>query len=95
MPRHPSFNFEIEKYHKNYKNELRFKGIYSRGNLPKRSFVERNFSEVKDEAYIINLGKYSDIGTHWVALYVQNRLEYLSVIKTWKQIFLEYKHVIL
>ena len=26
----------------------------------------------KDGAYIINLDEYSDIGTHWVALYVQN-----------------------
>ena len=28
--------------------------------------------KIKDEAYVINFGKYSDIGTHWVALYVQN-----------------------
>ena len=27
---------------------------------------------IKGGAYIINLDKYSDIGTHWVALYVQN-----------------------
>ena len=26
----------------------------------------------KDGAYIINLDEYSDIGTHWVALYMQN-----------------------
>ena len=26
----------------------------------------------KDGAYIINLDEYSDIGTHWVALPVQN-----------------------
>ena len=45
-----------------YKNELRFNGIYSRDNLPK----------IKDGAYVINLDEYSDIGTHWVALYVQN-----------------------
>ena len=37
-------------------------GVYSRDNLPK----------IKDGAYIINLDEYSDIGTHWVALYVQN-----------------------
>ena len=41
----------------NYKNEPRFNGIYSRHNLPK----------TKDEAYVINLDEYSDIGTHWVA----------------------------
>ena len=55
---HPLTNFEIQKY----KNEPRFNGIYSRDNLPK----------VKDGAYVINLDEYSDIGTHWVALYVQN-----------------------
>ena len=54
-----SFNFEIQKY---YKTEPRFNGIYSRDNLPK----------IKDEAYVINIDEYSDIGTHWVALYVQN-----------------------
>ena len=59
MPPHPLTNFEIKKY---YQNELRFNGVYSRDNLPK----------IKDGAYIINLDEYSDIGTHWVALYVQN-----------------------
>ena len=43
---------------KYYKNEPRFNGVYSRDNLTK----------IKDGAYWI----YSDIGTHWVALYVQN-----------------------
>ena len=59
MPPHPLTNFEIQKY---YKNEPRFNGVYSRDNLPK----------IKDGAYIINLDEYSDIGTHWVALYMQN-----------------------
>ena len=51
-------NFEIQKY----RNEPRFNGVYSRDNLPK----------IKDGVYVINLDEYSDIGTHWVALYVQN-----------------------
>ena len=59
IPPHPLTNFEIKKY---YQNEPRFNGIYSRDNL----------TEVKDGAYIINLDEYSDIGTHWVALYVHN-----------------------
>ena len=33
MPRHPLTNFEIVKY---YENELRFDGVYSRNNLPKK-----------------------------------------------------------
>ena len=56
---HPLTNFEIQKY---YQNEPRFHGVYSRYNLPK----------IKDGAYIINLDEYSDIRTHWVALYVRN-----------------------
>ena len=28
--------------------------------------------KINDGAYIINIDKYSDIGTHWVALYMQN-----------------------
>ena len=59
IPPHPLTSFEIQKY---YKNEPRFNGVYSRDNLPK----------IKDGAYVINLDGYSDIGTHWVALYVQN-----------------------
>ena len=59
MPRHPLTNFEIQKY---YQNEPRFNGVYSGYNL----------SKIKDGAYIINLDEYSDIGTHWVALYVQS-----------------------
>ena len=59
MPPHPLTNFEIQKY---YQNEPRFNGVYSRDNLPK----------IKDGAYIINLDEYSDIGTHWVALWVNN-----------------------
>ena len=52
-------NFEIQKY---YQDEPRFNGVYSRDNLPK----------IKDGAYVINLDEYSDIGTHWVALWVNN-----------------------
>ena len=57
MPPHPLTNFEIQKY---YQNEPKFNGVYSRDNL----------TEIKDGAYVINLDEYSDIGTHWVALYV-------------------------
>ena len=59
MPPHPLANFEIQKY---YQNEPTFNGVYSRDNLPK----------IKDGAYVINLDEYSDVGTHWVALYVHN-----------------------
>ena len=47
---------------KYYENESRFNGVYSRDNL----------SKIKDEAHVINLDEYSDIGTHWVALQVNN-----------------------
>ena len=30
-------------------------------------------SRIKDGAYVINLDEYSDIGTHWVALWVNNK----------------------
>ena len=59
MPPHPLTNFEMQKQ---YQNESRFNDVFSRDNLP----------EIKDEAYVINLDEYSDIGTHWVALYVNN-----------------------
>ena len=55
----PLTNFEIQKY---YQNEPRFNGAYSRDNLNK----------IKDGTYVISIDEYSDIGTHWVALYVNN-----------------------
>ena len=60
MPPHPLTNFEIQKY---YQNELKFNGVYSRDNLN---------NKIKDRAYVINLNEYYDVGTHWVALYVNN-----------------------
>ena len=42
---------------------MEFNGVYSRENLP---------DKIKDGAYVINLDEYSDIRTHWIALYVQN-----------------------
>ena len=29
--------------------------------------------KIKNGAYVINLDEYSDIGTHWIALYVNNK----------------------
>ena len=29
-------------------------------------------NKIKDGAYVINLDEYSDIGTHWIALYVKD-----------------------
>ena len=59
MPPHPLTNFEIQKY---YENEPKFNGVYSRNNL----------SKIKDGACIINLDEYESIGTHWIALYVND-----------------------
>ena len=57
MPPYPLTNFEIQTH---YQKEPKFNGVYSRDNLPR----------TKDGAYVINLYKYSDVGTHWVGLYV-------------------------
>ena len=61
IPPHPLTNFEIQMY---YQNEPRFNGVYSRDNLP---------DKIKDWVYVMNLDEYSDIGTHWIALYVNNK----------------------
>ena len=61
MTPHPLTNFEIQTY---YQNEPRLIGVYSRDNLP---------NKIKDGAYVINIDEYSDIGTHWIALYVNNK----------------------
>ena len=59
MPPRSLTNFEIQKH---YQNEPRFNGDYSRDNLTK----------IKNGAYVLNLDEFYDIGTHWVALYVNN-----------------------
>ena len=59
MPPHSLTNFEIQKY---YQNEPKLNAVYYRDNLPK----------IKDGTYVIHLDEYSDIGTHWVALYVRD-----------------------
>ena len=61
-PSHPLTNFGIQEY---YQNEPRFNGVFSRDNLP---------NSIKNGAYVINLDEYHDIGTHWVALNVNNKL---------------------
>ena len=43
-------------------------------NLDLIVFTQEIIKKKKDGAYIINLHEYSDIATHWVALYVQNNV---------------------
>ena len=59
MPSHPLTSFEIQKH---YQNEPKFNGVYSRNNLPK----------IKGGTYKINLDEYESIGTHWIALNVND-----------------------
>ena len=95
---YPLTNFEIQKY---YQNEPRFNGVYSRDDLP---------DKVKTGTYLINLDEYSDIETHWIALYIlNNNVTYFdsfglnifqkksnNLLKDLQsqQIFLEYKNMI-
>ena len=76
IPPHPLTNFEIQKY---YKNEPRFNGVFSRNNLPKK---------IKDEAYVINLDEYTNVGTHWIDLFCnKNEIAYFDSF--WLNIFLK------
>ena len=99
FPAHPLTNFEIQEY---YQNETRFNRVFSRDNLPNNN--------IKNGAYVINLDEYHDIRTHWIALYVNNKIvtyfdsfgvehipkEITKFINRKKklQIFIEYKHMI-
>ena len=51
-------NFEIQKY----QTKLKFNSVYFKSNLPK----------IKDGAHVINLDEYKSVGTHCVALYVND-----------------------
>ena len=59
-------NLEIQKYHQ---NETRFNEVCSRDNLP---------NKIKDGVYVINSDWYSDIVTHWIALYALNNVTYFD-----------------
>ena len=61
LPPHLLTNFEIQEQ---YQNKPRFNGVFSRDNLP---------NSIKNGAYVINLDEYNDVGTHWVALHVNNK----------------------
>ena len=87
IPSHPLTNFEIQKY---YQNETRFNGVYPRDNLPKT---------IMDGKYVMNFDKYADVGTHWVALYVED-IEVIYFDSFWvenvpKEIekFIKYKNI--
>ena len=56
-----------------YQNEPRFNGVFSRVNLPNTIRSHELGSALKNGAYVINLDEYRDIGTHWIALYVNNK----------------------
>ena len=60
MPPDHLTNFEIIKY---YKINLDLMVITLRDNLP---------NKIKDGTYVTNLDEYSDIGIHWILLYVKN-----------------------
>ena len=61
IPPHHLTNFEVEEY---YENQPRFNGVNSRDNLPNMTMNISKYTEYFDE--------YTNIGTHWVALYVKN-----------------------
>ena len=65
IPPHLLTNFEIEVYYQNKStfNRIAF-NVFRRDNLP---------DKIKDGAYVVNPDEYSDIGTHWIALYVNNK----------------------
>ena len=63
---HPLTDFGIQRY----QMQPKFKGAYSRSNLP---------GTLKDGTCIVNLDDYKSIGSHWTALYVNgNSMTYLD-----------------
>ena len=36
--------------------------------------------KIKDEAYIINLDEYADVGTHWIALFCNRNELFISIV---------------
>ena len=74
IPPHPLTNFEIQAY---YQSEPKFNGVYSRDNPP---------NKIKDEVYVINLDKRSDIETHWIVLMLDAKtITYFEIKKKKKR----------
>ena len=57
MTLNPSTNFKVQK---EYQNELKFSGVYSRNNIPK----------IENGSYVINLHELKSAETCWIALHV-------------------------
>ena len=68
MPPHPLTNFEIQKYYQNEQNLMVF---FQEIICPKK---------IKDGAYVTNLDKYADVGTHWIALF-RRKLYFVEKMK--------------
>ena len=50
--------------------------------------LENNLPKtIKKGAYVINLDEYADVGTHWIALYVQITSVYDTYVKN-KEVYL-------
>ena len=50
-----------------------FRGVYARDTLPRRLRSNKHSS-----AYIINLDKRAGYGTHWIAVYIPRRKDYIE-----------------
>ena len=87
-------------FKKKFLDSTRFNWPYSEDILP---------DTIKNGTYVINLDRYSDVGTHWIALYSKNKITYLKVLVLnifkkklqnslrnlqMRQTFSEYKHMI-
>ena len=81
MLRHSLNNFEMQMY---YQSQLRFEDIYSRNNLPKT---------MKDEACVINLDYYKQVGTRWIALYTNgNSFGVEQILAEIREIYRQQQH---
>ena len=69
MPSYSLTSFEIQK---DYQNEPKFNGAYSRNNLHK----------IKDRTDVINLDEYESKGIHSIALYVNGNIK--KYLIAWK-----------
>ena len=74
MSPHLLINFEIQRY---FQNELKFKGVYSRNNLPK----------MKDGEFVTGYNEYKLTRTQQLPLYADsNSLKYFGSFGFWSLI---------
>ena len=58
---------------------LSFNKLWNKAALS-RVFSRDNLSQMKNGSYVINLDEYADLGTNWIALFIETLKLFISIV---------------